>query len=237
MPDSSIEFLILERVTKSLLLFSKHGEYKETLIVFEGHPSDMCYIKHNLIAVTIQDDNTILLIDFSKKRITNTIEVSENCFGIDSNGEVLILNLHGSQPALLTMNLDGNILSEIKVPGKYTIRAALSKNNIVCTDWHNSHIYCFSTDGILLWKNKYKDICEPFGITVEKHGFIFVASRKNYKMLIFLSEDGRSCKIILSKENGIVSPIAINIDKSSSKLMVTNSCHGNVYVFEIENLK
>ncbi|CAG2235046.1 TRIM56 [Mytilus edulis] len=226
LPDGSI--LILERVTQSLLLFSKHGEYKETLIVFESHPSDICYIKHNLIAVTIQDDNKILLIDFSKKRITNSIEVSQNCFGIDSNGEVLILNLHGSQPALLTMNLDGNILSEIKVPGKYTIRAALSNNNIVCTDWHNSYIYCFGTNGILLWKNKYKDICEPFGITVDKHGFIFVASRKNYKIVV-LSEDGRTCKTILSKENGIVSPIAINIDKSSSKLLVTNSSHGDAY--------
>ncbi|CAC5413866.1 unnamed protein product [Mytilus coruscus] len=220
LPDGRI--LILDRISTSLLLFSKNGKYLEKVMVVGSPPSDICYIKHNLIAVTIQHRETILLIDFLKKQITNTIKVSQNSFGIDSNGEVLVVNLHGCPPTLLTVNLDGNILSEIKVPGKFTIRTALSKNNIVCTDWHNRHIYCYTTDGILLWTNKYEDICEPFGITIDKNGFIFVASRKNDKIVV-LSEDGETSKTILSKENGIVYPFAINIDKSSSTLLVTNS--------------
>lgn len=60
LPDGRI--LILDSVSKSLILFSQDGEYSETLIVFEDEPSDICYIKDNLIAVTSFDKHNILLL-------------------------------------------------------------------------------------------------------------------------------------------------------------------------------
>ncbi|CAG2235047.1 unnamed protein product [Mytilus edulis] len=214
----------------------KHDEKCDFYCKFHDDPCCVKCIKDN--HKDCRDLDTLV-------EVLRDIKTSARVSNLDKELNILLENFEtqrrsiNTEPAwfstsTLTMNLDGNILSEIKVPGKYTIRAALSNNNIVCTDWHNSYINCFGTNGILLWKNKNKDICEPFGITVDKHGFIFVASRKNYKIVV-LSEDGRTCKTILSKENGIVSPIAKNIDKSSSKLMVTNSSHGDAYVFEIEN--
>lgn len=72
-----------------------------------------------------------MLIDIEKKNITKTIKVSDLCYGIDSNGKTLVVILLGSRKELLTLDLEGNILSEIRVPGAFTIRTALFKDNIV----------------------------------------------------------------------------------------------------------
>lgn len=128
-----------------MLLFSKDGDYIKDVICLEGEPSDICYIKGNLIAVTLHFEQTILLIDISQQNITKTINVTDECFGIDSNGETLVVSLVGSEVIkLLTLDLDGNILSAVNVPGMYTICTALNKKNMICTDWNDNLISCYS---------------------------------------------------------------------------------------------
>ncbi|CAC5413853.1 unnamed protein product [Mytilus coruscus] len=231
LPDGRI--LILDAASKRLLLFSKDGDYIKNVICLEGEPSGICYIKGNLIAVTIHFEQTIFFIDISQDNITKTIKVTDECYGIDSNGETLVVNLVGSEVIkLLTLDLDGNILSAVNVPGMFTICTALYKNNMLCTDWNDNLISCYSNNGILLWTHQHEDIREPFGITVDKHGFVFVACRGNDQIIV-LSEDGKTSKTILSNENGIDSPHAISIDKTSSTLLVTNYSNGDAYVFDI----
>lgn len=224
--------VILDVTSKSLLLFSKDGEFTENLQKFEDEPNDICYIKGNLIAVTIHQKNKILLIDIVNKNITKTIKVADTCYGIDSNGEALVVNLDSSPMKLLIMDFDGNALSVISVPGQYTIHTALFKNNILCTDWKDNLVYCYTNKGSLLWTYNQEDICKPFGITVDKHGFIYVTCKGNDKIAV-LSEDGKTSRTIISKDLDVVCPSAINIEKSSCTLLVTNQCNGNAFVFEI----
>ncbi|XP_052073832.1 uncharacterized protein LOC127711760 [Mytilus californianus] len=226
--DSRI--LILDKISRCMLLFSKDGKYTESVMHFDDTPTDVCFIKDFLIAVTITKQNKILLIDLSQKSNTKTITVPDSCFGIDSNGETLIVKLPGRR--LLTLDLDGNILSEVNVPGLYSLHTAQYENNIFCTDRNFNRISCNTNKGALLWTYKHEDICEPYGITVDKHGFIYVACKGNDK-IVAVSKDGKSSRTILSKDNGIVQPVAINIDKTSSTLLVTNRSNGNAFVFEI----
>ncbi|XP_076108066.1 uncharacterized protein LOC143076234 [Mytilus galloprovincialis] len=229
LPDG--KHLLLDTVSKSLLLFSKEGEYIEKVISFKDEPNDLCYIKDSLIAVTFLTVPNLLLIDLIQKDITKSITVEGSCYGIDSDGATLVVSLNDRPKRLVTLDLEGTILSEIGVPGEYTVRTALYKNNIVCSDWKDNLIYCYTKNGDLLWKYKHVDICEPFGITVDKHGFIYVACTRNGKIVV-LSEDGKISRTILLK-NGIVGPRAINIDKTSSSLLVTSSLNGDAFVFEI----
>ncbi|XP_052073366.1 uncharacterized protein LOC127711378 [Mytilus californianus] len=230
LPNGNI--LVLDKANKQLLLFSRYEIYSETVLIFEGDPNDICYIKGNLIAVTFHRLNQISLLDISTKRITKTILVDDNCFGIDSNGEILIVKLLGRTKSVFILDLEGNILSKVNVPADRTIRIALCKDSIVCTDWKDNLVSCYTKAGVLLWKHKHEDICEPFGITVDKNGFIYVACKRNDKIVV-LSEDGKTSRTILSKDNGIVAPHAINIDKTSSTLLVTNCSNDDVFVFEI----
>ncbi|XP_076106113.1 uncharacterized protein LOC143074639 [Mytilus galloprovincialis] len=224
--------LIIDGVSKSLLLFPKDGIFTGNEIRFDKRPSDICYIQGNIIAVTNFQQWEILLIDLIEKSKIKSIKVREACFGIDSNGETLVVNLSGCPNKVVTLDLEGNVLSEIIVPGDYTVRTALYESNIVCADWKDNLISCYTNKGSLLWTFKHADICEPFGITIDKHGFIFVASRENDKIVV-LSEDGKRNKIVLSKDNGINHPYAISIDKASSTLLVTNRTSGDAFVFEI----
>ncbi|VDH93907.1 Hypothetical predicted protein [Mytilus galloprovincialis] len=230
LPNDNI--LILDKANKKLVLFSRDGENGETVFIFEDDPNDLCYIKGNLIAVSFHALFQIFLIDLSTKMITKTIEVDDSCFGIESNGKILIVKLLGGTKSVFTLDLDGNVLSTFKVPGSRTIRIALCKDRIVCTDWKDDLVSCYTNDGVLLWTHKHENICEPWGITVDKHGFIYVACKGNGRIIV-LSEDGKKSRTILSTDNGIAEPVAINIDESSSTLLVTNCFNGVAFVFKI----
>lgn len=69
------KILILDKVSIKLLLFSKDGEYTETVIIFKDEPNDICYIKGNLIAVLFHAVHKLFLIDLLTKRITKTIQL------------------------------------------------------------------------------------------------------------------------------------------------------------------
>lgn len=55
--------IILDSISKTVHLFSKEGDYTESVIRFADQPNDICYIKGNLIAVTNFSKHKILLID------------------------------------------------------------------------------------------------------------------------------------------------------------------------------
>ncbi|CAC5413852.1 unnamed protein product [Mytilus coruscus] len=224
--------LILDSASKHLHLFSKDGEYAENVIRFEDEPNDICYIKDNLIAVTIVRKHIILLIDLLTKNITKTIKVEDLCFGIESNGTTLVVILGAREPELLTLDLEGNIISQVTVPGKCILRMTLHYESIVCTDFKDNLVSCNTNKGILSWTHKHEDFLEPLGLAIDKHGFIFVAS-KNSNKIVVLSEDGKTSRTILSKDDGIVSSTAIHIDKLSSTLLVTNLSNGDAFVHKI----
>ncbi|CAG2225934.1 unnamed protein product [Mytilus edulis] len=218
----------LREIRNLRALINKHLDEIEKKIVDD--------LSEEFKKIKLTSDNLSSEIEDKKKVnnkvITKTIEVADVCYGIDSNGDTLVVKLIGSRKKLLTLDLEGSILSEIRVPGEFTFRIALHKDNIVVTDWKANLISCYTNNGVLVWTYKHEDIREPFGITVDKNGFIYVACKGNDKIVV-LSEDGKTSKTILSKVDGIVNPLAINIDKTSSTLLVTNASNGKAYLFDI----
>ncbi|CAG2214491.1 unnamed protein product [Mytilus edulis] len=66
-----------------------------------------------------------------------------------------------------------------------------------------------------------QDIKRPVEITLDKNGFVYIASDGNNNGLV-VSPDGKTCKTILSEADGIKSPCGINISKDTGMMIVSS---------------
>ncbi|VDH95851.1 Hypothetical predicted protein [Mytilus galloprovincialis] len=65
---------------------------------------------------------------------------------------------------------------------------------------------------------RHKKISDPKGLTLDKNGFVYIASNGNNSIVV-VSPDGTTCKTILSEADGIKDPWAIDI-KRETRLMI-----------------
>ncbi|CAG2255681.1 unnamed protein product [Mytilus edulis] len=121
------------------------------------------------------------------------------------------------KPSLLRTLISPNDMSSVE------IRAcvALPDGHIYGTIWQESKVSCYKSTGELLWTFKHDDIEIPQGISLDKNGFVYKPSSGNDSIVV-VSPDGKVCKTILSSENGINEPWAIDIHRETRIMIVSN---------------
>ncbi|VDI29552.1 Hypothetical predicted protein [Mytilus galloprovincialis] len=72
-----------------------------------------------------------------------------------------------------------------------------------------------------LWTFQHHDIDGPEGIALDKNGFVYIASRKNNRIVV-VSPDGKTCKTILSDVDGINYPVYIDINRETGMMIVSS---------------
>lgn len=86
--------------------------------------------------------------------------------------------------------------------------------------------------GEKIWEYSNKSLLNyPFGVAVDKHSNIFVASYQNDSIIV-ISADGEHMRCILGKEDGIKNPCGICIDQKNNNLLVT-SYGGTVNLYRL----
>lgn len=61
----------------------------------------------------------------------------------------------------------------------------------------------------------------PCGIATDTNGYVFVVGEKSCNV-VGISSDGKQCKQILTKKDGLEKPKGIDFDKVRKQLLVTN---------------
>ncbi|VDI18269.1 Hypothetical predicted protein [Mytilus galloprovincialis] len=74
--------------------------------------------------------------------------------------------------------------------------------------------------GEYLWSYQHPQIEHPQGITLDKHGFIYIACNRNNSIEV-ASSVGKTSRTILSESDGIKCPVGINIDRESGLMIVS----------------
>ncbi|CAG2247774.1 unnamed protein product [Mytilus edulis] len=83
-------------------------------------------------------------------------------------------------------------------------------------------VTCCLYSGALVWEFKDERVIKsPQGITVDNNGVIFVVGNHSCNV-VAISPDGKQCKQILTKKDGLDGPTAIFVDKVRNLLLVTN---------------
>jgi DNA-binding beta-propeller fold protein YncE len=108
-----------------------------------------------------------------------------------------------------------------------------SGDNIYHTNNTTNTVSCHKINGDKLWK--FKDvtiIIYPRGVAVDRDLNVYVASKGNDSVVV-ISPDGKRCRTVLGKSDGINDPTAIFFDKVKNNLVVCN-IQGTCFLYNVE---
>ncbi|XP_063426137.1 uncharacterized protein LOC134709943 [Mytilus trossulus] len=200
----------------SLLLFDNDGIFERKVITFTEYIHDACFVRNNIVAVTLGSENQTALVDIEKNTTIQTIKLSHSCCGVASDGRILMIS-NAEKSSIVNLNDETQtILEEVGATG-----LSLFGGNIYATVFSDNKVCCYKETGEPLWTFHHHDIESPEEIAVDKHGFVYTISRGNNNFLV-ISPDGKTCKTILSEVDGINFPVAIDIHREKGKMIVSS---------------
>ncbi|CAC5369892.1 unnamed protein product [Mytilus coruscus] len=198
-----------------ILLFSNDGIFVREVVSFTETLLDACLVGNNTVAVSLGSANQTALVDVEKNTIIRTVNLSHQCDVVGSDGETMVVS--GIEKSTI-VNLNDMSFTILEGVGAYHI--ALSNGHIYGTINNENIMYCYKITGEPLWVFKHEEIQSPQGITLDKNGFVYIASRRNNSIVV-VSPDGKTCKTILSEADGIKSPHAIDINREIGMMLVS----------------
>lgn len=175
-------------------------------------------------------------MDVEKNQIIENIRLSHYCRGVASDGKVLIISCGMASTIVNLKDMSHTILY-----GVQTSRISIFQGHIYGTIWFEGKISCYKSTGELLWTFVSDDIKNPRGLTVDKNGFVYLTCEGNNKIVV-VSQDGKTCKTILSEADGIKHPREIDINRETGTMIVSSrigdnrSCYDSAFVDKISSV-
>ncbi|XP_063438836.1 uncharacterized protein LOC134719811 [Mytilus trossulus] len=226
--------IILDSNKGQLLLFSSGGIFIRIVVTFKQVPFDACFVRNNTVAVTLGTAHQIKLVDIEKNKIIQTFKISHVCNGVASIGETLFIS-DCNQITRVNLN-DGSHTSFYVKENVGNI--SLFQGNIYGSNFSKNKVCCYNSRETL-WIYQHQDIDNPVGITLDKKGFVYIASSKKNSVVV-VSPHGKICKTILSEDDGIKHPYGIDINKETGMMIVStkisedrNTDYETAFVYKI----
>ncbi|CAC5391104.1 unnamed protein product [Mytilus coruscus] len=215
LPDDKV--IILDYNKKQLLLFSNDGMRK--VFTFREYPLDACFVRNNTVAVILGSANQAGLVDVELNTIIQIVEISHYCYGVASDGRNLIIS--SNKYKITKVNLDdmSQTIFEKGVEELYYI--SLFQGNITGTTYSQNKICCCKSIEEPFRTFQLKDIVKPGGLTLDKNGFVYIASHGNNSDVV-VSPDGKSSRKILSGADDINAPWAKDINRKTGMMAVSS---------------
>jgi hypothetical protein len=233
LPDGKL--LFVEQENKRLLMFSNNGNYEKEIVQFSGLPYEVSYTGENIVAVTIYDKHKVVFVNVFTNTIINTVDIHHACFGTDFILNRLAIRTIGlyTSSHIEYLDLKGNVIDRVNIPGgRSSTRISLRDDTIKCTDWKANTIDCYTLTGQHIWAFKDENVLrEPLGIALDKNGNVYVAGNKTNNVVV-LSPDGKNCRAILTKRDGLNKPYSLRINIDRSELLVCNR-RGPAFLFSL----
>jgi DNA-binding beta-propeller fold protein YncE len=233
LPDGKL--LFVEQENKRLLMFSNNGNYEKEIVQFSGLPYEVSYTGENIVAVTIYDKHKVVFVNVFTNTIINTVDIHHACFGTDFILNRLAIRTIGlyTSSHIEYLDLKGNVIDRVNIPGgRSSTRISLRDDTIKCTDWKANTIDCYTLTGQHIWAFKDENVLrEPLGIALDTNGNVYVAGNKTNNVVV-LSPDGKNCRAILTKRDGLNKPYSLRINIDRSELLVCNR-RGPAFLFSL----
>jgi hypothetical protein len=232
LPNAKLVFT--EREGKRLLMFSNNGNYEKDIVRFSGIPFGVSYTGENIVAVTMWDKHEVVFVNVVTNTIINTIDIGHECYGTDFNMNRLAIRVFPKNTLSYILCLDpkGKLIDRVNIPGWKSSNISLRDDTITCTNWLANTIYCYTLTGQQMWAFKDEHVLrKPVGIALDKHRNVYVAGKETNNVVV-LSPDGKNCRQILTKSDGLKGPCSLRINISRSELLVCND-RGPAFLFSL----
>ena len=123
---------------------------------------------------------------------------------------------------IVYLDPEGTLIDRINVSGWTSASISLRDDTIKCTDRVANTIYCYTLTGQKIWAFKDENIIrKPIGIALDKNRNIYVAGNETNNVVV-LSPDGKNCREIVTKSDGLYEPWSLRINIDRDELLVCN---------------
>lgn len=194
---------------------------------------DVTCIDDTRLAISTGIDQKINIINIASKKIDKIINTSGMCYGITQN-EGSLLFCERSRGISRVQLSDNSISLLVKQEGlPYYMYIITSGDNIYHANNITDTVSCHKINGVKLWE--FQDVAiiiNPQGVAVDRYLNVYVASECNNSVVV-ISPDGKRCRTVLGKSDGIDQPCAIYFDKVKNNLVVCNY-NGTVFLYKVE---
>jgi len=214
------------------LMFSNNGFYEKDLVRFSGRPFEVSYTGENIVAVTICDKHEVVFVNVITNSIRNTVDIGYQCYGTDFNMNRLAIRVIPTSSHIVYLDPKGKLIDRVNIPGRNSTNISLRDDTINCTDSVTNTIYCYKLTGQQVWSFKDENVLrEPRGIALDKNRNVYVAGYETNNVVV-LSPEGKNCRQILNKSDGLNKPYSLRINIDRNELLVCN-VNGRAFLFSL----
>ena len=199
---------------------------------------DTVYIKdNNNVAVSSggRGKKCITIIDIEKKEIMTTISMDTGINSMAVTGRTIYYC--AKDKGLKMINLSNKSVSDVinsEMSGLDYV--ATSRDKLYYTNYNTHTVICCDLHGTTQWEfNDQRVLQRPCGISVDNEGNVYVVGNSS-KNVVVISSDGQRHRQLLSNKDGLVSPLVLDYDRSTNKLLVVNE-RDTAFLFDVTRLQ
>ncbi|CAG2203758.1 unnamed protein product [Mytilus edulis] len=228
LPDKQI--MILDRKKNYLIIYNVNGTHDRDIAVHDK-PYDASIIDRRTVAVTFTVEEIISIVDIKSNRIIRNIEIAGKWYsGISyHNGKLYALSLW---EGIDVLDLSGCIIKTFPVDVNLVYKLVTSNQNIIYTHGKGD-ICCLSSNGtktcIYSSSNQNQSVSS---ITADEKGNIYAVHPQS-NILIAISNDGKTQTVLLTEEDGLKKPEAVNYNKEQKLLLICSGENKHAELYDV----
>ena len=127
------------------------------------------------------------------------------------------------------MNIDKTFM--LKRPYNITVSAWSGK--IYVSNWDQATVTCLKSDGTVIFEYKDPELTSPLELCVDDEDNVIVCGGSSDNIHI-VTATGKKSAVILSANDGIISPRSVAYRQTDHTLIVGRFCNDNLLVFNCE---
>lgn len=212
-----------------ILLYDGEGSLLNEISLL-GNPRDVVLLENSQLVMTLPNELMIQFLDLETFKVTKTVHVGYECFGITLVGKKLVV---ACGTHLTTLDVNGEILNTTPIrdcSARYI--CGDDNENLYFTGWNTDAIHCISTYGTysIMPGNALLKFCRGLVVLNES---LFVVGRWSNNIVRF-SLNGDHKEPILTKADGLDVPVALTLSRNNTnKFLVTNNNGRSVVICEM----
>ncbi|CAC5403576.1 unnamed protein product [Mytilus coruscus] len=220
--------IVVEQWGKVNLLTSDGKLQKQSPI--HGGAFSVTQINQDTIAITYPREKAIKIYNMENESVTKVIALDKICWGLSCSKKSLAVGLKKSEICIL--DLEGNMLRSIHVQSESPLYHLVHCNDrVICSDLGGKAVFCVDESGKQIWQYN-QDLEGPTGLCVDTYGNIIITDFTSDRIIV-ISKDGKDCKTLLRREDGLKDMECICYKNNESYGIVCDTRGNNLLKFNL----
>jgi hypothetical protein len=165
--------------------------------------------------VTLPYEKSIQFINTTNNRKYKKIKIRELCYSVTAVKDKIYI---GGENKVLILNTDGSRVRKITTNGGVNYNLLYNERNDQLLLRQSERLCCINLDGHVIYRY---NISGYLGLAVDQQGHVYITGRDSND-IHRLSPDGTFRDIVLSKHDGVDTPVGITFNNDFIKLFIIN---------------